>query len=163
MNRSAETTRDYGTSDEAKHGTAVSGDSNGSGHDLADEAEKFFEHARLAAQNGVSAVNRTIQQNPTLALAGLVAFGAVAAIAIRQRRQPQTSTMKKFERELLRNTRSLRKSIRDEIRSSGLEAKANQIGAGLASIDWKPYIQPVLDHVSNAAEQAKSRISAAGK
>lgn len=130
---------------------------------VADEAERFFADAKRAVESGASALNRQVQQNPTLALAGLVAVGALAAVAVRQYRAQPQSQLGALQSEVLRNTRAMRRAIRQELASSGVTSKVDQLGQSLASIDWKPYIQPFVEKAVLAADAAKERVSAVTK
>ncbi|NOT71050.1 MAG: hypothetical protein HOP09_07115 [Hyphomicrobium sp.] len=128
-----------------------------------DDTSAMMDHLTIAIEKGGSSISRTIQQNPTLALAGLVAIGALAGLAIHNRRTRPQSLARQMQRDLLRHTRSVRHAVRQEMRDSGVPAKFEHLTSALGTIDWKPYLQPVLDKAAALTDEAKAKLSAASK
>lgn len=120
-------------------------------------------HLKLAAEKGTASIRRTVEQNPTLALAGLVAIGALAGLAVHQRRTRPQSLARQVQRDMLRHSRSLRQAIREELRDSRLSDKYAQLSSSLSSIDWKPFIQQFLERASAVAEEAKSKLASVSR
>ncbi len=135
----------------------------------ADETSSLPNIATLAddgkelAQRGLAYANRTIRENPTLVLAGVVAVGAIAALAIMPKRSQPQSTARKLQRDFTRHTRDIRKAVRQEIRDSGVGSKFDDLGRTLAAVDWKPYVQPFIEQAATLARQANEKLSAAVK
>lgn len=127
------------------------------------ETAEFLASVQAATKSGTAALNKAVHENPTLALAGLVAAGALTAIAFRHYRAKPQSMARRLQGDVIRQTRSVRKAVRDELRSSGLNDKFDHLGTSLAAIDWKPYIQPLIDRASGFADDAKAKINAASK
>lgn len=137
----------------------------GSRHDrsYAGQAPGMLDQAQHSIDRAATTVKRTFQDNPTLALAGVVAFGAVAMLLLRSRSGRPETSMQRMQRTLDRQARSIRRAVRQEMRSSGLASRMDQIGSGLSSIDLKPYLQPILEQAAEMAGKAKTRLSNAAK
>jgi hypothetical protein len=130
---------------------------------ITQEASSLADDGKELASRGVAYAKRTINENPTLVLAGVVALGAIAAMAIMPRKSEPASAAKKLQRDLIRQTKDVRRAIRQELQSSGVSSRVDEIGKSLSAIDWKPYIQPFLDQASSLARQANEKISATVK
>ena len=130
---------------------------------LSAETAEFLANVQAATKSGTAALNKAVQQNPTLALAGLVAVGALGVLAVRHYRAPPMSAARRLQGDVIRQSRSVRKAVRDELRSSGLTGKFDDLGATLSAIDWKPYIQPLIERASALADDAKAKVAAATK
>lgn len=113
--------------------------------------------------NTKDSVLKIIENNPTLALAGFAAFGAIVALAVVPKREAPSSVTRKLRRDLARHTSELRRTVRQELRDSGLDTRVNSLSNTLASIDWKPYVKPYLDQAISLADDAKTRLSSAVK
>lgn len=138
-------------------------DAAGAAEELTDSFAAIIDQLKSAADRGSASLSRTLQQNPTLALAGLVAVGALAGLVIHNRRTRPQSLARQMQRDMVKHTRSIRQAMRREIRDSGLPARYDQLGSALGSIDWKPYLQPILDKASAMTEEAKSKLAAVSK
>lgn len=122
-----------------------------------DEADQLWNNAVSTAQSAVAAANRTIQRNPTLAIAGVVAFGAVAALVIRNRRSQNSGNLHALRRNVERQAHELRKVVRNEMRAHNMDSALNRVAGGIGNIDLRPYIQPLLEPlVERAASLAQS-------
>lgn len=115
------------------------------------------------AEKSLAYVQRTVRENPTLAIAGVVAIGALGALALRQRYAEPKSPTRRLQRDIARQTRDIRHAIRDELRASGASDRFAELGRSLSSIDLKPFLQPVVDQAANLAKQANEKLSASGK
>lgn len=111
------------------------------------------------AELGMAYANRTVRENPTLVLAGVVAVGAIAAMVLLPRRREPQSTARKLQRDFARQTRDLRNSMQRELRDSGVSDKFDDVSRTLSSLDWKPYLQPFLDQAMSVASKANEKIS----
>lgn len=115
------------------------------------------------AEKSLAYVQRTVRENPTLAIAGVVAIGALGAIALRQRYAEPKSPTRRLQRDFSRHTRDIRHAIRDELRASGASDRFAEIGRSLSSIDLKPFLQPVVDQAAALAKQANDKLSSSSK
>lgn len=129
----------------------------------ADQATDALAKAQAAIEDAMSSARRTIEQNPTLALAGAVALGAVAVLVIRNRAAARDNGMQRFQRNMDRQVRHLRRAVRQELRDSGLSSRFEGLGDTLSGIDLKPYIRPFLEQAADMAGKAKTRLSEAAK
>lgn len=149
--------RSPGASDYS-HNRATSRGSAGNRSDtgFTDQADEFWDNAVNTMSSAVAAANRTLQRNPTLAIAGVVAVGAVAALVMRNRSSSR-SGFENVRRNLDRQARDLRRAVRDEMRAHNVESTFNRVASNLGNIDLKPYLQPILEPiVERAASLAQS-------
>lgn len=130
---------------------------------VVDEADRLWDNAVSTAQSAVAAANRTIQRNPTLAIAGVVAFGAVAALVIRNRRSQTSGNLHALRRNVERQAHELRKVVRNEMRAHNMDSAFNRVAGGLGNLDLRPYIQPLLEplveRASSLAQSAQKSVS----
>ncbi len=135
---------------------------NGSGQ-MIEQADELWHNAVSTVESAVAAASRTIQRNPTLAIAGVVAFGAVAALVLRNRSAQRHSSFNGLRRSAERQARELRNVVRDELRTSGVGSTVNQWASALGNVDLKPYLQPLLepivDRAAHMAQQAQKSVS----
>lgn len=116
--------------------------------------------ASAAAGDLVAALKQTIEKNPTAALAAVTALGFVAALAIMPSRNAQMPKYQKMQREFGRQAKELRKTVRQELRQSGIENRVDSFAQFLNSAEIKQLLQPFLDQGVNLATQAKDKIQA---
>lgn len=163
MNRQAAVLKSVKSADNVQAGNSVIE----TGQSLADDASakisSLADDGKELAKRSVSYAKRTIEENPTLVLAGVVAVGAIAAMALMPRRNEPRSIASKMQRDLVRHTRDMRNAVRDEIRSSGAGGRIDDLSRSLASFDWKPYIQPLVEQASALAQQANEKLTAKSK
>lgn len=149
--------------------TPASGETRGSGQPYV--LERNTRPSPAPAERSVSqqvaegkdSIVKLIEENPTLALAGFAALGAIVALAVVPKREAPSSVTRKLRRDLARHTSELRQTVRQELRDSGLDTRVNNLSNSLASIDWRPYIKPYLDQALSLADDAKTRIQSAVK
>ncbi len=134
-----------------------------SGSDFGDQAMDLIDQAQRAVESAAAATRRTINDNPTLALAGAVAFGAVAILLVRNRMSRPETTTQKMQRGIERQARSIRRAVRQELRSHDFGSRFDQIGSSLSNFDLKPYLQPLLEQAAEIAGKAKTRLNNAAK
>lgn len=108
-------------------------------------------------------VTQFIHDNPTVALAGFAALGAIVALALMPRREPAGSTTRALRRDIAAQARDLRRAVRQEMRDRGLEQRIGAMGSALSSFDWQPYVKPVVEQAITLAEDAKTRLGSALK
>ena len=140
--------------------TGTSETSHGAAGTLAAQTSSLASDGQELAKRGMAYATRTLHENPALVLAGVVAFGAIAAMAVMPRKSEPASAARKLQRDLFRQTKDVRQAIRRELRDSGIAARTDEIGRSLSSIDWKPYLQPFLDQAAYLARQANEKLSA---
>lgn len=129
---------------------------NNSGTHLTDQADQLWDNTVNTVSSAIAAANRTLQRNPTLAIAGVVAVGAVAALVMRNRSSSR-SGFENVRRTLDHQARDLRRAVRDEMRAHNVESTFNRVASNLSNIDLKPYLQPILEPiVERAASLAQS-------
>lgn len=117
------------------------------------------EDGKDLAERSYAYASRTVRENPTLALAGVVAVGALAVIALRSRRTQPRRVASNIQRDLVKHTRDIRKVVRQELRDSGATDRFNELGRTLSSLDWKPYVQPFIEQATAAAQQASDKLT----
>lgn len=122
-------------------------------------ATSLAEDGKDLAERSYAYASRTVRENPTLALAGVVALGALAVIALRPRRTEPRRVANNIQRDLVKHTRDIRKVVRQELRDSGATDRFHELGRTLSSLDWKPYLQPFIDQASAAAQQANEKLT----
>jgi nitrogen-specific signal transduction histidine kinase len=122
-------------------------------------ASTLAEDGKEIVQRSYDYASRTIRENPTLALAGLVAVGALAALVFIPRRSQSRSIARNIQRDLSKHTRDLRKAVRHELRNSGTAGSMSEISKIFSNIDLKPYVQPLVDQASTFAQQASSKLT----
>ena len=123
----------------------------------------FFTHAQAAVEDAARRAKHTLEQNPTLAIAGVVALGAIAALIIRSRMQRPETSVGRVQRDLERHARSLRRTVRRELRDSGASSTFDDLGQTLSKVDWRPYLQPIMAQAGDIADRAKAGFAAATK
>jgi hypothetical protein len=121
-------------------------------------AEQCLADLKSAASHGATSVRQLVNRNPTLALAGLVAVGAIAAIVIQQRGGRAESLSRRLQRDALRQAKSASRAVRDELRSGRVNTMVDQVSQSLASVDWQPYIQPLLKRSAQFAQAAQDKV-----
>jgi hypothetical protein len=107
--------------------------------------------------------DRTIRENPTLVIAGVAAVGALSAIVLKGRRTESSGTARRLKRDIARQTRELRHAIRDEMRASGAAERLTDLSRSLSGIDWRPYLQSIVDQAATLAKQASEKVSSISK
>lgn len=122
-------------------------------------ATSLAEDGKELADRAYAYASRTIRDNPTLALAGVVAVGALAVMALRPRRTEPRRVANNIQRDLVKHTRDIRKVVRQELRDSGATDRFNELGRTLSSLDWKPYLQPFIEQATAAAQQANEKLT----
>lgn len=137
------------------NGTAVRND----GDTAHLSASSLAEDGKELAQRSYDYAVRTLRENPTLALAGVVAVGALATLAFMPRRTEPRSVARNMQRDIVRHTRDLRKVVRQELRDSGAANTFNDFSKVLSNVDWKPYIQPLVEQASALAQQANAKLT----
>lgn len=115
------------------------------------------------AERSYAYASRTVRENPALALAGVVAVGALAALVLRPRRTSTGKVANDIQRDFVKHTRQIRKIVRQELRDSGAADRFNDLGKTLSAVDWKPYVQPFIDQASAVAQQANDRLTGKSK
>lgn len=159
MNRQA--LRAVSSSDDASQSTLQSAkDKVSEGVDtVVASATSLAEDGKDLADRTYAYASRTVRENPTLAIAGVVALGALAVIALRPRRTEPRRVANNIQRDLVKHTRDIRKVVRQELRDSGAVDRFNELGRSLSSLDWKPYIQPFIEQATAVAQQANEKLS----
>lgn len=122
-------------------------------------ATSLAEDGKDLADRTYAYASRTVRENPTLAIAGVVALGALAVIALRPQRTEPRRVANNIQRDLVKHTRDIRKIVRQELRDSGAADRFNELGRTLSSLDWKPYVQPFIEQVTAVAQQANEKLS----
>lgn len=122
-------------------------------------ATSLAEDGKDLAERTYAYASRTVRENPTLALAGVVAVGALAVIALRPRRTEPSRVANNIQRDLVKHTRDIRKIVRQEMRDSGAADRFNELGRTLSSLDWKPYVQPFIEQATAVAQQANEKLT----
>lgn len=122
-------------------------------------ATSLAEDGKDLADRSYAYASRTVRENPTLAIAGVVALGALAVIALRPRRTEPRRVANNIQRDLVKHTRDIRRVVRQELRDSGATDRFNELGKTLSSLDWKPYVQPFIEQATAAAQQASEKLS----
>ena len=122
-------------------------------------ATSLAEDGKELAERTYAYASRTVRENPTLALAGVVAVGAFAVIALRPRRTQPGRVASNIQRDLVKHTRDIRKIVRQEMRDSGATDRFNELGRTLSSLDWKPYVQPFIEQATAVAQQANEKLT----
>lgn len=122
-------------------------------------ATSLAEDGKDLADRTYAYASRTVRENPTLAIAGVVALGALAVIALRPRRTEPRRVANNIQRDLVKHTRDIRKIVRQELRDSGAADRFNELGRTLSSLDWKPYVQPFIEQATAVAQQANEKLS----
>lgn len=128
-----------------------------------DQADLLWQNAVDTAESALAAASRTIQRNPTLAIAGVVAFGAVAALVIRHRQSQQQTSLHNLRRSAEKQARELRNVVRKELRSHDVGSTVGSWANSLGNIDLKPYLQPLLERAAGIAHSAEKSISTMAK
>lgn len=134
-----------------------------SGNDDNRNGGDFLMHAQAAVEDAARKAKRTMEQNPTLAIAGVVAIGAIAALVVRHRMQRPETGVTKVQRDLERHARSLRRVVRRELRDSGVSSRFDDLGQSLSKVDWRPFLQPIMAQASDLADRAKSGLASVTK
>lgn len=119
--------------------------------------------ARHEETGSTPSLSQLVADNPTLAIAGCAALGAIVALAVMNRREAPNSVTRRLRRDLAGYSSELRRTVRDELRESGLQSRLDSVGNTIASIDWKPYIKPLVDQAVALADEAKSRLATVAK
>lgn len=122
-------------------------------------ATSLAEDGKELAERTYAYASRTVRENPTLALAGVVAVGALAVIALRQRQTGPRRVANNIQRDLVKHTRDIRRIVRQELRDSGATDRFNELGRTLSSLDWKPYVQPFIEQATAVAQQANEKLT----
>lgn len=122
-------------------------------------ATSLAEDGKDLAERTYAYASRTVRENPTLALACVVAVGALAVIALRPRRTEPRRVANNIQRDLVKHTRDIRKVVRQELRDSGATDRFNELGRTLSSLDWKPYVQPFIEQATAVAQQANEKLT----
>ena len=123
----------------------------------------FFTHAQAAVEDAARKAKQTMEQHPTLAIAGVVAIGAIAALVVHHRMQRPETGVKKVQRALQRHARSLRRVVRRELRDSGASSTFDDLSQSLSKVDWRPFLQPIMAQASEFADRAKSGLASVTK
>ncbi|MBL8565122.1 MAG: hypothetical protein JNM89_05345 [Hyphomicrobiaceae bacterium] len=131
--------------------------------DFAEQALRLFEQAQRAGESATAAARKTMQENPTLAVAGAVAIGAAAVLLLRNRASRPESAASRMQRGIERQARSIRRAVRQELRDHDFTSRIDHVGSTLSSIDLKPFLRPILEQASEIAGKAQARLTEAAK
>ncbi|HPG88510.1 MAG TPA: hypothetical protein PLD46_02570 [Hyphomicrobium sp.] len=130
---------------------------------LSSQVSSLAQDGKELADRSYAYASRTIRENPALALAGVVAIGALAALALRPRRTAPGQVASDIQRDLVKHTRQLRKIVRQELRDNGAADRFSDLGKTLSAVDWKPYVQPFIEQATAVAQQANDRLTGKSK
>ncbi len=125
-------------------------------------------HENAAVANGegdfsdssslTSMLNAAVKRNPVLAVAAMTTLGAFIALAVLPKRNGSQQPTQRLQRDLKKYAKNIQRTVRDELRDSGVSGRVENLGKMLGSSDVSRFFQPLIEQAAALAIQARDKV-----